>query len=195
MTPSLPRISALALTLLLPYTSAFAGSQSLDCVSRDKSATLAAGNSGLETQIKFVDKEGKPAVFHGNAKIMPEFDYSSSEDDKTIMAIPTSRKNVLRNLQQTMKVTHKDGSVCYGRQRWDITYTQNYILSGKDGDMLRYKDPFRDAKRIPGLTRDGYILHTFTCHSYGVTTAGGCFVEDDSDIVEWIDDDKIDEGK
>lgn len=186
-----PVFSLLTLALALPASSAFAGSQSLDCVSRDKTVTLAAGNSGLETQLKIIDKDGKPAVIKTDVKLMPDFDYSSNDDDKTIMAIPTSRVNWIKRKHQTMHVTHKDGTDCYGRQQWDDVYTQNYVLSTKTGSPLRYTDAFREAKKIPGLTADGYILHTFTCHSYGITTAGGCFVTDDGDKVEWIDDDKI----
>lgn len=194
------RITAPSLALLFCSAisaSAYAGSQSLDCTSRDKTISLAAGNSSEPTHIKFIDKDGKPATFEGNAKLMPEFDYSSGEDGKTIMAIPVSKKSNVKEKHQTMRIRKKTGElICYGRQAWDDTYTQTFLLSTKDGSPLKYTEALRDAKKVPYLTDDGYILAALNCHSYGVTTAGGCRVENDDDLVDWVDDKDIPgEGK
>ena len=195
MSLSMPRISLLALTALLPSTFAFAGSQSLDCVSRDKTIQVGAGNSSLETQIKYVDKDGKPGVLKVPGNILPDFDYNDSEE-KSISIIPVSKKTNVKEKHQTMRVTRKDGTSCYGRQAWDDTYTQTYLVTAKNGKPLRGFFEYPYDQKLPGINEDGYIVKVFSCHSYGVTTAGGCFVQDDSDIVEWIDDDKIEnEGK
>lgn len=192
MTLSMPRISLLALTLLLSNTSAFAASQSLDCVSRGKSIQVGAGNSAVETQIKYIDADGKPGVLKIAGNILPEFDFNDGEEN-SINLIPVSKKTNVKEKHQTMRVTKKDGSSCYGRQAWDDTYTQTYVVTGKGGRALNAYGLLPYEAKVPGMNADGYVVASFNCHSYGITTAGGCFVEDDSGIVEWIDDDKIPE--
>lgn len=190
-----PVFFALSLTLSLSATPAFAGSMSLDCVSRDKSIQVGAGNSDIETQIKYVDKDGKPGELKVPGNIQPDFDFNDTEE-KAIFLVPIGKKTNVKEKHQTMKVTRKDGTFCYGRQAWDDTYTQAYVVTGKGGRALNAYGLLPYGAEVPGMNADGYVVAKFACHSYGITTAGGCFVENDDDIIEWIDDDKLPpEGK
>ncbi|MGZ3742086.1 MAG: hypothetical protein ACXVB9_22115, partial [Bdellovibrionota bacterium] len=70
------RTTLLALSLLCS-TPAFAGSQSRDCATPDKSIVMGAGNSTNRIQIKFIDAAGKPAVHDVPVNLMPAFDYNT----------------------------------------------------------------------------------------------------------------------
>ena len=58
---------------------------------------------------------------------------------------------------------------------------QTYVLTGKDGSRLA---PALAGTPIKGLTPDGYLLAEFRCHTFGISSPGGCHVEPD-DETEW----------
>lgn len=167
---------------------AFAGSDSLDCTSLDRTVQMGAGNSEHHgIKIQFVGEDGKNGVFQAPVNILPGYDYDTS-DEKAISAIPVSAQTNVKKIHKVMKITKKSsGEVCYGRQSWDDTYTQTYVLTAKSGGTLRRYDMLH-GKKVRGMIEDGYIVTAFRCHNYGVSSPGGCRAESDDDQMEWVDE-------
>jgi hypothetical protein len=172
---------AILLVLVLHSTAAHAGSDSRDCETADKRIVMGGGNSPTRVQIKYVDKDRQPGVHDVLVKIMPKYDYNLAPDNDTITAVPISSERFVSKKHEIMHVRHKDGTSCDGRERWDDRSVQSYVLMGKDGQSLSY---VFDDKTVKGMTADGYIIAEFRCHSYGVTSPGGCFA-DEGDQVTW----------
>jgi hypothetical protein len=152
---------------------AFAGSMNRVCETADKSVVMADGN---RIKIKLTDK----STFETAVSMQPEFGNPVAE----VIAVPITNEKYTSRDHKEMRVRHKaDGSRCEGRQSWDDRSTQSYVLMAKDGDGLT-----RLFKGTPvkALTKDGYLVAEFQCHSYGVTSPGGCRVEDPDDEVTWV---------
>lgn len=170
------------LTLICPLI-ANAGSQSRDCETSDKRIVMGAGNSTNRIQIQY-SLDGQNKVYDVPVKIMPDFDYNTEETDETVSAIPISKEKIISTDHQVMHVIHQDGTECYGREAWDDRSVQSYILTGKDGEPLTWGSPERNVlQSVEGATDDGYIIAEFQCHSYGITTAGGCYVEEGDEVI------------
>ncbi|HEY8279878.1 MAG TPA: hypothetical protein VIH99_09655 [Bdellovibrionota bacterium] len=177
--------SLLTFTLASP---AFAGSQTIACHTKDKSISMAAGNSESEHDqgegvlFKYVDESNKPATFTVGINLMPTFSGNADRNKPYLIAIPTNNQQIVSEKSEVMHVFHKDGTDCFGRERWNTVYVQSYVFTGKDGDTATSILP--SSKKMPGLTKDGYIAAEFICRDYGITTAGGCFVGD-GDTYRW----------
>ncbi|MGZ3670512.1 MAG: hypothetical protein ACXWR4_11365 [Bdellovibrionota bacterium] len=172
------RTTLLALSLLCS-TPAFAGSQSRDCATPDKSIVMGAGNSTNRIQIKFIDAAGKPAVHDVPVNLMPAFDYNTEETPDAIWAVPVSEDRSVSRKHLVRHVYHKDKTDCLGREQWDDHSVQSYVLTGKDGKSL---DSALGGK-IKGMNGDGYIVAQFSCHTYGVTSPGGCYANEGDKVV------------
>jgi hypothetical protein len=167
---------------------AFAGSSSRDCQTSNKSIVMGAGNSSNQIQIK-ISVNGKPTVYEAPVAIMPELDYNTERTDRTVSAIPISNEKSLSRSHKRMHVVHKDGSSCDGRESWDDQSVQSYVLTGPNGKALTIGygfDPKVEAlSHLAGMNKDGYLTARFTCHTYGITTAGGCYADDEGDQITW----------
>jgi len=179
------RLQTLLLLALLP-THSLAASQALDCKSRDLSVVISAGNSENQgAKIKFIDQRGKPGIYAVPANILPEFDFSAPNNAKAVTAIPVSSKTNVEIHHETMRIKRKNGTECYGQERWHDRYTQTYVITGKNDLPLNTTGALY-GKRVKGMNAKGFIVVTLNCLSHGISTAGGCFVENDSDVVEWV---------
>jgi hypothetical protein len=49
-------------------------------------------------------------------------------------------------------------------------------------------DGVGEDQRIEGQTQDGYVVVEMICHDEGVTSPGGCRVEDDADTITEVRD-------
>lgn len=156
---------------------ASAGSSDRECVATDKSITMKGYD---RVAITYTDRAKKKQTFDAPVSLMPEYPSTSAPD--TIFAVPVNLERVVSKSHQTAHITHKDGSTCTGRERWDDRSVQRYVLFGRDGADLR---GLFGAAKVSGMTNEGYIVLDFNCRSFGVTTAGGCFVDDESDELIW----------
>ncbi len=139
---------------------------------------MGAGNNANRIQIRLDATTSLDRPVH----IMPSFDYGTSSDADLIIAVPISPEKKVSSNHQTMHVVHKrDGSTCDGRERWDDRSIQTYVLMTNNGRSL---GPLLGGAKPKGLTDDQYIIADMTCHSYGVTSPGGCYAED-GDTVTW----------
>ncbi len=166
------------LGLVLISSTVVAGSNTVDCSTKSKSIVFSVGNGSNAVQIKYVDASGKSQqVYDAPIQLMPEFDYGTEQNEKTVNAISVGNANVISKKNDVQKVYNKDGSLkCSGREFWDIRYTQKMVLTGKDNKPLNLINLLGD-KKVVGMNNDGYITADFTCHAYGATTSGGCDVD------------------
>ena len=162
------------LGVVLQSAVAAAGSDTRDCETTDKSVVMGAGNGTNRAQFKVVDANRKPATHDAPVMIMPQYSYNTDPAAADlIIAVPISTEKVVTKKHQTLHVTHKDGTSCDGRERWDDRSVQSYVLMGANGASLAGKLPGTSRR----LTPDGYLVAEFRCHTYGVSSPGGCFVE------------------
>jgi hypothetical protein len=164
---------SIGLVLLVVPSVALAGSMNRVCEIADKSVVMADGN---RIQIKLADK----STFETSVSMQLDF----GNPDAEVIAVPITAERYTARDHKEMHVRHKaDGSRCEGRQSWDDRSTQSYLLMAKDGESLMrlLKGP-----PVKKLTKDGYLVAEFQCHAYGVTSPGGCRVEDPDDEVVWV---------
>lgn len=173
------RALAFAALLLLPGV-ARAGSDTIDCETADK--TIVMTGAGQPNRIKITTVEAgierthdAPAVLH------PHF---SGERDTggVVIGVPLTSARFTSRKHETQHVRHKkDGKTCEGRERWDETWTQRFIFTGKGGDPLQVQ---LGGKVVGLMTSDGYVIAELTCRRRGYSSAGGCFAAPD-DTVTW----------
>ena len=165
--------------LLLISLTASAGSSTVECSNKTKSIVFSVGNGSNTVQIKYIDpKNNSGGVYDVPAQLMPEFDYNTEQTEKTINIIPVGNSKFISKNHNVQKVYNKDGSLkCTGREFWDDTYQQKMVLTGKDNLSLKMFN-LLDDKKIEGMNNEGYITADFVCHSFGATTAGGCYPSD-----------------
>jgi hypothetical protein len=172
-----------ALLIVAPLT-AFAGSATLDCQSKTGDVKFSAGNGSNKVTIKYVDSQTQQVgEYVAPVSAEPQYTYNTQESDSVITAIPVSAREVLSENYFQMHVVHKDGTECYGREKWDVQYVQTYVLTAKNGENL-YTYNALSYKKVVDMTEDGYIVSSLSCHDYGITSAGGCFPQD-GDTVTW----------
>jgi hypothetical protein len=176
------KMQLIVLGLLAPSV-ALAGSDSRDCQTADTSVVMGAGNSTNRVQIKVKDAKGKLDTFDAPVMIKPRYGYNSDgAADDLVIAVPVSSEKIVSTNHRQLHVTKKTGKSCDGRESWDDRSTQTYILMAKDGNpLIRI---LGDAKPLKGLTSDGYVVVEMSCREYGITSPGGCHVED-GDATEW----------
>ena len=157
----------------------------MDCETSNRSVVFSVGNGSNRIQIEYVDgSTSLPGIYDVPVQLMPDFDYNSETTPDMITAIPVGdRVSVSEACTQT-RITHPSGEVCYGRQFWDNTYRQELLLTGKDSRPL-WESPL-GAHRVADMNADGYIFAEFSCRAYGATTAGGCYITGDDDLVETV---------
>ncbi|WP_413290924.1 hypothetical protein [Bdellovibrio sp. HCB337] len=161
---------------------ALAGSSSITCTTDNKDIEINMTNSE-EPRIKFyTTSDSQPVIYDYPLNLMPDLSWSKSKN--AIIAIPFADRTYLSKSRQTLRLIHKDGTWCDGRQRWDETYAQRFVLTAKAGAPLLRLAPTTLGKY---MTRDMYLVTALTCHSKGVTSTGGCYHQD-GDIETWIDD-------
>jgi len=173
------------LALVVCSSPALAGTDTRDCETSDRSIVMSAGTGGNRVRIKYVDKARHAGVHEAPVKIMPEYGYSTSSDDgdDMITAVPITSEKFTSKRHQTLHVKHKDGTSCDGRDARDDSSVLRYVLMARDGQSLR--NAF-DDKTVKGMTTEGYLVAEFRCHTYGVSSPGGCFVGE-GDETDWRD--------
>ena len=173
------------LLLLIPITfslNVFAGSSTVDCFTQSHAMMFSVGNGSNTIQIKYKEK-GSDLLYEAPIMLMPDFDYNTEINKKTMSALPVSNKKIISEENLVMHVIHQDGTSCYGRESWSTYYTQRLLLTGKDGSSLKMVDELAN-KEIENMNDDGYVVGEFSCHAFGITTAGGCY-DEDGDTVVW----------
>jgi hypothetical protein len=168
------RIVLAPLLLMSLLGTATAGSDDRECKTAD--GTIVMTGNGRIT-IDYTDSAKKKQRHDGPVSLMPN--YGSIATAGTLIAVPIGRDKIVSKSHQTAHITHKDGSKCTGRERWDDKSVQRYVVMGKDGAALG----FLFDGTVTGKTTDGYIVTDFTCRSWGVTSAGGCRPEEGEEIV------------
>lgn len=172
-------------SLLISSTS-FAGSATLTCETVKKDIFFDAGNGNNTIKIQYMDEATqKPGVYEVPVRALPNYDYNSAGGDTAISAIPISSRKFTSKTCSRIHVVHKDGTECFGREFWDIKYSQSFIFTGKDGEAL-YRYGALAGKKVEGITEDGYIVRELECSDAGVTTPGGCFIEPDDLVGEKV---------
>jgi hypothetical protein len=172
------------LALVVCSTTARAGTDTRDCETSDRRIVMSAGNGSNRVQIKYVDKARHAGVHDVPVKIMPAYGYNTEDSEDAITAVPISSEKFVSKNHQTLHVKHKDGTICDGRGSWDDRSVLRYVLMARDGQSLRSA---LEDKTVKGMTTESYIVAEFRCHTYGVSSPGGCFVGE-GDETDWRDD-------
>lgn len=176
-----------AISLLFLSASAFAGSATLTCATPENDIRYAAGNASNLIQIDYSDHNTKQkGTYEVPVRALPNYDYNSAGGDTAILSIPISEKKYTSKSCKQVHVIHADGSECYGRQFWEVIYSQSFVLAGNDGRSLDRINVLHD-RDVPGKISDGYIVRNFECTDEGVTTPGGCFMDPDDKLDEEVD--------
>ena len=174
-------LRGIALGVTLHSAIAVAGSDHRDCETTDKTIVMTAGTTNRIT-IKVVDEHHRSAVHEAPVMIMPHHGYNvDATADEVIIAVPIASEKVVSKHHQVLHVTHKDGTSCDGRESWDDRSVQSYVLMARGGGNLA---ALAEGTPVKGLTPEGYVVARLSCHSYGVSSPGGCFAGPD-DATEW----------
>lgn len=177
----------IALGMLCLSTAAYAGSATLTCHTKENDIRYDAGNGNNTIQIDYTDSATKQkGTYEVPVLALPNYDYNSAGGDDAIMSIPVSEKKWGVKKCSQVHVIHADGSECFGRQFWDVNYTQTFVLAGKDGRSLDVGGVL-SQRDVPGKISDGYIVRAFECNDAGVTTPGGCFIDPSDRLDEEVD--------
>lgn len=183
-----------ALAAILFSATVYAGSESLTCHTKENDIRYSAGNAANTIEIDYTDsKTNQKGTYEVPVLALPYYDYSSAGGDDAIMSIPTSEKKYSSKKCARVHVIHADGSECYGREFWEMIYTQTFVLAGKNGRSLDVADVLLD-RNVRGKISDGYVVREFECKDEGVTSPGGCFVEEDDKVAEQVEFDCAEMG-
>lgn len=164
---------------------ALAASSSYVCENESKTLYTKSADANIEGDFELKYKRsGKDVTYSGEATVVGNPKYYIGK--APIMAWPVGSSQVLEENCEVMHIIQADGTECYGRQFWNIVTRRTYIIKGENNTSL-FTDAIlgKDAD-VDGKTQSGYIVQTLTCTDSGVTTAGGCFVEADSRLVETV---------
>lgn len=174
-----------ALSALLFSFAAHAGSATLTCQTKENDIRYSAGNGSNTIQIDYIDSKTKQKGTHEVPVLaLPYYDYNSEGGDDAIMSMPVSDKKYATKKCSQIHVIDAQGKECFGREFWEISYTQTFVLSGNGGKSLH--SVLRD-REVPGKISDGYIVREFQCTDEGVTTPGGCFQDPSDQVSEEIE--------
>jgi hypothetical protein len=158
------------------------GAATLECSAPD--IELSAGNGSNLIHINFIDKETREAgVYEAPIRVMPGYGHNTELNSQTVTAVPFSPTTLISEENLVMHVFKLDGTDCYGRESWDTIYRQDYVLTGAESEPLQYASGLI-GKEVRGMNREGYLVANFHCRDSGLTSAGGCYVEE-GDRVVW----------
>lgn len=171
-------------TIALASFAAIASSDSVECRNSTGTIKFGAGNAGQTITVKYKTKTGEAKVFKGDVSLLP--DYAGLASDTALNVLVVGKPKTISTEHQIQHVYDVHGKLkCTGRESWDDRYTQTMVITAKDNGTLF--QTFDYDSKVPNMNTSGYISGVFTCRAYGVTTAGGCFV-DDNETIRWIDE-------
>lgn len=186
------QLALLALTTLCLSNAALAGSDTVACKSKTGLIAFDVGNGSNTISIKMKDKKsGKVSTYTAPAKLMPFYDYNTEETDKTLSVLPVSPAKLLKS-DNTIQVIHdKNGKVkCSGREFTHEIYSQTVLITAKqyNRENQGLDSQLIAGKIVPGLNAEtSFITVPVVCQHDQVTTAGGCYADDD-DIITVVPD-------
>jgi hypothetical protein len=182
----LHRALLVLLLLLLIPARVQASWERIRCRSKLKTIHLLA-DSNIE--IAYLDNTtGKrEGLLERPVSLQPDHPQIATAQANVILAIPISRRKVLAEEKHHLHVVHQDGTSCNGRERWLVRYAQSFVFAASDGSPPFGTAQFQTLK-FEGQTKEGYIVAEMICTDEGVTSPGGCRVEDDRDAVTDVRD-------
>ncbi|KYG70109.1 hypothetical protein AZI85_15605 [Bdellovibrio bacteriovorus] len=173
--------------LLVASVSASAGSSSYVCKNQSGTVIMDAMAAGLDGIINiYYERNGKKHHYRGDVAIKPGY-AKDTPPENFLLALPTTNIKKVSEKCERMHVIQADGTECYGREAWNIVTEVNYLISASNGNAVFTDDKLGAGSQVEGKTEQGYIHDRFSCLDAGVTTAGGCFAEQDSQLIEWVE--------
>ncbi|KHD89329.1 MAG: hypothetical protein OM95_04175 [Bdellovibrio sp. ArHS] len=172
---------------LFVSSSSFAGGSSYICKTSSGSVVLTAVAAGLDGHIDiYYERGGRKNHYSGDIAIKPGYSNETSSQD-LLLAIPTTNIKKISERCERMHIIRADGTECYGREAWSIRTEVSFLISLANGNAVFTDEKLGHDSTVEGKTDQGYIHDRFSCLDSGITSPGGCFAEQDSRLIEWIE--------